>query len=120
MTRNSLLQLPGLWIDDADRDWAYTIVSLLRFVANQFNEAVVAFDLFDKRPSLQTLMARRSSSGEIDNRNRILVFMHAKSFVYALDSTRAFLSVVANQPRLPASASNAIQDFQNQKLIKLF
>jgi len=40
------LYLPGLWIDHANRDFAWTAQYLLDFAVDQYLEAVIAYSLF--------------------------------------------------------------------------
>lgn len=108
-----LVSLPGIWIDGADRDLAFTMQRLLGMAADQFNEAVLACELFAPL-NAKWLSAMLASPSTLQGaRVSVLVGMYAKAFVYCLDATRAFLSVLAGQPGVPAPTVENCRVFQD-------
>lgn len=105
------LTTPGPWIQHHDRDFAGDVCLLLQFAADQFNEALLAFDLF--RPFTAQDVRRDTAGGPLpeDRVQSHLRFMYAKAFVYSLDATRAFVHVVSTLPGIPPTTGNACAAF---------
>ena len=109
-----VLSLPGLWIRHEDRDWAGDVQLFLASAADQFSEALVAFDLFKPFTAADV---RRDPHGvplaedSVDSRRR---FIYAKAFVYALDAARGFVQVVAAVSALPSATVAACDAFLRQ------
>ncbi len=108
------LVLPGFWIRHEDRDWARDLQLLLNCAANEFNDALVAFDLFSPFTAADV---QRDSDGipiredEVESRRR---FLYARVFVYALDAARAFVKIVSELPSLGPATSAACGAFLQQ------
>lgn len=108
------LSLPGFWIQHQDRDWAGDVQLLLSAAANQFNDALIAFDLFKPYTSADI---QRDAAGVPIHEDVITMrrrFLYARAFVYALDAARAFVRVVAQLPGLTPATLAACEDFLHQ------
>jgi hypothetical protein len=108
------LSLPGFWIEHEDRDWAGDLHILLRCAANEFNDALIAFDLF--KPFTIADVQRNAdgvpiSEDLVESRRR---FLYARAFVYALDAARGFVFAVREFRSLPSATSAACDAFLHQ------
>ena len=99
------LSLPGPWIDHSDRAYAWTVRLLLSSAVDQFNDALVACQFF--KPFTADDL-KRDASGEVlawrDPVRDRLRGLYARAYVYALDATRNFVDVLAEQTGNPPSA----------------
>jgi hypothetical protein len=106
------LSLPGVWIEMPDRDLAFTIERLLRMAVDQFNEAVLAYELFIPLHTQRFSAGNNGNNSERDHKNSQLISMYARSFVCSIDATRSFLFVLKRQEGLPASTSETCAKFE--------
>ncbi len=106
------LSLPGLWIDMVDRNLAFTIYILLQMAVDQFNEAVLACELFTPLHTQRVSTREEDCVTPINAKNSTLIAMYAKAFVHSLDATRSFLFVLARQQGLPAYTVDACCKFK--------
>ena len=105
------LSLPGFWIRHQNRDLAGDVQLLLHSAADEFNDALIAFDLFKPYTSADI---QRDADGVPIHEDVVTMrrrFLYARSFVYALDAARAFVRVVAQLPGLEAAAIAACGAF---------
>jgi hypothetical protein len=108
------LSLPAPWIQHEDRDFAGNAWLLLNAAADQFNEALVAFDLF--KP-LTMEEARRDPEGTPITEDRVesrLRFLSAKAFVYSLAAAGAFVYVLSKKTGISQATARACKEFQRQ------
>jgi hypothetical protein len=98
------LELPGLWINLEDGDLAWNASLLMGSALHQYNEAVVACLAFTPLHAAHIEAAIQNHSITEDPARLILISLYAKSFVYALDAARAFISVLEVLPGLPDCA----------------
>lgn len=106
------LSLPGPWIDMADRHLAFTIHNLLGMAVDQFNEAVLACELFTPLHTQRVSIREEDCVATINAKNSRLIAMYAKAFVCSLDATRSFLFVLARQQDLPKHSVDACCKFE--------
>jgi len=112
MVEMSIVELPGLWIDHSDRDWAFSIQLLLHAALDQLNDASLALTLFEEAWIEAPDLAGNHSGSPESWRNRRLVFLHARSFVYAFDGMVQLLRVISRMPNLPGSAKDFCDRFE--------
>lgn len=105
------MSLPGHWTDIADDQLAFNTHILLGLAVDQFNEAVLACELFTPLFSHHVSIREPDSVAPSDSKEPRLISMYAKSFVCSLDATRSFLFVLARQPTLPTLTLNACRRF---------
>jgi hypothetical protein len=91
--------LPGPWVDHTDRDYAWTVRTLLDFAVGQFNDAVVACQFFEpiNYDGLKRGISGEPSAWRDPVRDRLRGIC-ARAYVYALDATCRFVEAVAKQP----------------------
>lgn len=108
------LSVPGPWIKHEDRDFAGDVWLLLEVAADQFNEALLAFDLF--RPFTMDDVRREAEGTPIceDWTQSGLRFLYAKAFVYSIDAARAFVHVLSAVTGISPKTSGACEMFQRQ------
>ncbi len=106
------LSPPGPWIDMTDRDLAFTIDHLIHMAIDQFNEAVLACELFSPL-HVQWISELKDESHTLQkSKDSTLLRLYAKSFICSVDATRSFLFVLASQHGLPVSTKEACRKFQ--------
>lgn len=98
-------ELPGIWIDHSDRDWAFLVQMLLDGVLDQLDEARIVLPLFEEKNGL---------GAQLTGADRRLHLIYAKSFVYALDAATQLVLVIQKQKQLPAMADNHCTRFLSQ------
>jgi len=98
-------ELPGLWIDHPDCDWAFLVWMLLDEVLDQLNEARIVLPLFEEKSGLDA---------QLIGADRRLHLIYAKSFVYALDAAAQLIRVLKKQKQLSAMARDHCKRFLSQ------
>lgn len=98
----------------ANRDLAFTIHNLLDMAVDQFNEAVLACELFTPLYTHHVSIREQDWVGPMDAKESRLISLYAKSFVCSLDATRSFLFVLARQQALPTLTVNACREFDQE------
>src|SRR5437868_4764927 len=105
-----VISLPAPWIDHIDRDFAGDVNHLLDGAIGQFNDALVACGLF--RPvdtdALEREFFNGSREGEWEGRLR---GMYARAYVYSLAAARAFVAVLAKDPRIDPTVKSRCEAF---------
>ena len=108
------LSLPGPWVSHADRDFAGDVRLLLGCAADQFDDALLAFDLFTP---FTIEHVRRDADGTPLSEDRAasrLRFMYAKTFIYSLDAVRAFVQVLSRLVGVSPATESACEEFCKQ------
>ena len=105
------LHFPGNWIDDADREWAFSTLRVLKIIESLFIEAVAAYSRFIPVTSenYQTYIEGYQSPYE-----RCLNGIYAKTFVFALDSIEKLLSSLCEHLSPPGPIRKFCQNYKNQ------
>jgi hypothetical protein len=105
-----VLSLPAPWIDHVDRDFASNVESILSCAADQFNDALVACEMF--KPFDHQLTQEPFDVGcEREPREGHLRSIYARAYLYSLDATRAFVVVLSRQPGISPPTVAACDSF---------
>jgi hypothetical protein len=107
------LQLPAPWIDHPDRDWAFLVHMLLDEVIRQLDEAALVLTLNEKATAEEETPVPGVYDVKPPDSARRLRFLHAKSFVYALDATGQLLRVLSGLESLPDEARSGCAKFES-------
>ncbi len=92
------LELPGTWIDHADREYAWTVQPLLNSAIDQFNDAIVACQLFEP---FDYEDLKGVASGEVFRSDPVrdrLRGICARAYVYALHAACSYIKAAKQQP----------------------
>lgn len=102
--------LPGLWIQHPDRDFAFVVQMVLSATYDQLDEAELLLRLFNALQEDHRLITARppDDSWEVNK----LRSLYARSFAYAVDTLSQLLLALPKIGALPSGVQAHIEQFQ--------